>query len=59
MTDYQLLKDILVRNDLLLKDEEAGIPRRHFLETEEVVFKFEPDGSLAEIFSKSNKEPLF
>jgi hypothetical protein len=52
MTDYENLKELLVRvYDDQLQDQEAGIPRRHFLilSEEGIEFRLEPDGSLAEV----------
>jgi hypothetical protein len=57
MSDYEQIKMILTESGHSVSDSEAGIPRRHFLTTNGVVFRFEPDGSLAEVFpGKSEAE---
>lgn len=54
LTHYQKIKGILDEAELDYKDEEAGVPRRHFIEIEQtngcITFRFNPDGSLAEVY---------
>lgn len=50
MSDYQLIKKMLEDSGHEIKDEMSGLPRRHFIISNGVVFRFEPDDSLSEVF---------
>lgn len=52
MSDYQSIKKMLEDSGHDVIDEESGIPRRHFLTTNGVVFRFEIDDSLSEVYTE-------
>lgn len=53
--DHEVVRLILEKCGQDFTDNEAGIPRRHFLRTKNgVIFRFEPDGSLSEVFPETD-----
>jgi hypothetical protein len=54
VSDYERIKSMLTDSGHDVEDEEAGMPRRHFLTTNGVVFRFDPDGSLSEVFPEKD-----